>query len=199
MRLVRSVDHLSQECYDRRAVRIPRIPAWLLFFGVSASSANVWAFEGQTYLGAGLGIANYDRATSVGPAASLYAAYGLSDSFDGRLELISSWNEAEGQSSRSFLNSALAALTYKLDVIQIVPWGGLGLGVHQFGSKLAGPHRNSVEPGVSVLLGIDYALHREYGLSLAFGLHSMPFAEDGSPASLRYTTSLLRFERRFGW
>ncbi|MGC4063687.1 MAG: hypothetical protein QM784_03400 [Polyangiaceae bacterium] len=71
--------------------------------------------------------------------------------------------------------------------------------MHQFGSDLAGPKRHAFEPGVSVLLGIDYAFNREYGLSLAFGLHSLPFTGEDSPAALRYTTSVLRFERRFGW
>jgi hypothetical protein len=180
-------------------VRSPLVPAGLVFLGALAFAAPARAFEGQTSIGGGLGVANYDRASGVAPAVSLYAAYGVSDSFDGRFEVISSWDEADGKSSRSLLNSALAAFTYKLDVIQIVPWGGLGLGVHQFGRDLAGPNRNTFEPGVSVLLGIDYAFNREYGLSLAFGLHALPFTSDDAPAALRYTTSLLRFERRFGW
>jgi hypothetical protein len=171
----------------------------LTFVGALSVSLSALAFDKQTYLGGGLGVGNYDRGQTLGPTASLYGAYGISDSFDGRLELMSSLLKPVGSSSQGFLNSALLAFTYKLDVIQWIPWAGLGIGVYQMNSELAGPKRNSIEPGLSVLFGLDYAWSREYGLSLAFGLHALPLTEDSNVAALRYTTSVLRFERRFGF
>jgi hypothetical protein len=180
-------------------VRNPFPFALVASVGVLFVSFSAHAFDKQTYLGGGFGVSNYDRGQSIGPTASLYGAYGINDSFDGRLELMSSLLKPDGGSSRSLLNSALLAVTYKLDVIQWIPWAGLGVGVHQMSDGLSGPKRNHFEPGLSILFGLDYAWSRKYGLSLAFGLHALPFTEDSNVAALRYTTSVLRFERRWGW
>jgi hypothetical protein len=75
----------------------------------------------------------------------------------------------------------------------------MGLGVYQMSDALAGPKRSNVEPGVALLIGFDYAWSREYGLSLAIGLHALPFTDDSNVAKVRYSTALLRFERRWGW
>lgn len=160
---------------------------------VSAVTRPSLAFENQWHLGVGAGLANYDRASSIAPAFGVHGAYGLSDSFDARLELINSWH------SSAPLAAALAGITYKLDVIQLIPWGGLAVGGYYLGDGLSGKGRNSFEPGVAALLGLDYAWSREWGLSLAFGLHMLPFAEDRTPVALRYTTSMLRIEHRWGW
>ena len=171
----------------------------VLALGFLLNSSIAHAFDKQTYLGGGFGASNYDRGKTVGPIANVYAAYGISDAFDARLDLTSTWLKPVASQERRFLSSALLACTYKLDVIQWIPWGGVGIGVHHLGGELAGPKRNSFEPGLSLLFGLDYAWSRAYGLSLAFGLHTMPFTQDSNPIALRFTTSILRFERRFGW
>lgn len=157
-----------------------------------AKARPAWAFENQWHLGAGLGVGNYDRAT-VGPALGLHGAYGLSDSFDARLELLNSWHSSKP------IAAALLGITYKLDVIQLIPWGGLAFGGYYLSDAWAGKGRNNFEPGMAALVGLDYAWSREWGLSLAFGLHMLPFAEDRTPVALRYTTSMLRLEHRWGW
>lgn len=181
------------------AVRHSSLAIWVLALGVPLCPAYAHAFEKQTYVGGGVGVSRYDRGKSLAPLGNVYLAYGLNDSFDVRLDAMSTWLKPIQGSEHRFLSSALLSCTYKLDVIQWIPWGGLGLGAHYLSGELAGPSRSSVEPGISALLGIDYAWSRSYGLSLAFGLHWFPLAEDRSPLSLRYTTSVLRFERRFGW
>jgi len=190
-------------------VRLHSTALKVLALGFLLNSSIAHAFDKQTYLGGGFGASNYDRGQTLGPIANVYAAYGISDSFDARLDLTSTWLkpiateerrlEPSATEERRFLSSALLSCTYKLDVIQWIPWGGVGIGVHHLGGELAGPKRNSFEPGLSLLFGLDYAWSRAYGLSLAFGLHTMPFTQDSNPIALRFTTSILRFERRFGW
>ncbi len=160
---------------------------------VLSASQPVLAFENQWHLGVGAGIANYDRGSSVAPAFGIHGAYGLSDSFDARLELINSWHSSDP------LGAALLGVTCKLDVIQLIPWGGLAVGGYYLGDGLSGKGRNSFEPGMAALFGLDYAWSREWGLSLALGLHMLPFAEDRTPVAVRATTALLRVEHRWGW
>jgi hypothetical protein len=164
------------------------LPALLLLAARPAA-----AFENQWHLGAGLGFAGYDRGTPFGPAVGLHGAYGLSDSFDARLELMNSWHSAAP------LASALAGVTYKLDVISLIPWGGLAFGGYYLSDTLAGRGRNNVEPGAAFLFGLDYAWARQWGLSFAMGLHVLPFADDRTPMALRYTSAMLRLEHRWGW
>jgi hypothetical protein len=151
------------------------------------------AFENQWHLGAGLGVADYDRGTKLGPALGLHGAYGMSDCFDARLELMSSLHGSDP------LSLALLGITYKLDIIQLIPWGGVAVGGYYLGKALAVPGRSSVEPGVAALFGFDYAWSRQWGASLAIGLHMLPFAEDRTPIALRYATAMLRLEHRWGW
>jgi hypothetical protein len=154
---------------------------------------NALAFENQWHLGGGLGVAKYDRRADWGPLVGVHGAYGLSDSFDARLELASSLHSSEP------LGSALLGVTYKLDVIQLIPWGGLAVGGYYLGDALAGKRRSAFEPGGAIFLGLDYAWSRQWGLGLAFGSHFMPLAQDRSAMIPRYTTAILRIEHRWGW
>lgn len=172
---------------------MPRAVPWVSLVVAALAVRPAHAFDNQWHLGIGAGIANYDRASTVAPAFGVHGAYGLSDSFDARLELMNSWHSSEP------LAAALAGLTYKLDVIQLIPWGGLAVGGYYLGDAWSGRGRSSFEPGAAALLGLDYAWSREWGLSLALGLHLMPFAEDRGALTPRYTTAMLRIEHRWGW
>lgn len=174
----------------RILARIFRAVPWLVLF----ATGSAWGFDNQWHLGAGAGIAAQERDPSLGPGFVIHGAYGLSDLFDARLELLNSWHGS------SPMGAALLGLTYKLDVIQVIPWGGLAVGGYFFSDALTGKGRSNFEPGAAALLGIDYAWAREWGASLALGMHFMPLIDDNrSPLALRYTTFLLRFEHRWGW
>lgn len=174
-------------------VRRYRYTPWVLSLATHFVGTQALAFENQWHLGAGLGIAAYDRVKSVAPAIGIHGAYGLSDSFDARLELTNSWHASAP------LSSALLGVTYKLDVISVIPWGGLAFGGYYLGDALSGSGREKIEPGMAGLVGVDYAWSRQWGMSLAIGMHLLPFAEDRSALALRYTTTMLRIEHRWGW
>lgn len=169
------------------------ITRWLLSVAAVCVACPAMPFENQWHLGAGLGVAAYDRVKGVAPAVGLHGAYGMSDSFDARLELTNAWHASHA------LSSALLFVTYKLDVIQLIPWGGIGFGGYYLGDALSGQGRAKLEPGMAALFGLDYAWSREWGLSLAIGAHFMPLADDRSAMALRTTTALLRLEHRWGW
>lgn len=146
------------------------------------------AFEREWHLGGGLGAAAASH-YQLGPAANLYAAYGISDVFDVRLELAGSRNSAPG--AAAFLYGAKAALAYKIDVIQWIPYlaltGGY-LGVTRRVAPLA-----SGQPTAGLLAGLDYAVSRNFGLGLAL---SYDYAFHPGAG---YANGFLRAEYRFGF
>lgn len=159
------------------------VACFVLLLGGRAS-----AFERQWHLGGGLGAAAANH-YQLGPALNAYAAYGLSDVFDVRLELAGSHNAtAQGD---AFLYGAKAALAYKIDVIQWIPYLGLTggyLGVSRRASPFA-----TAQPTAGLLAGLDYAVSRSFGLGLAL---SYDYAFHPGAA---YANGFLRAEYSFGF
>lgn len=177
--------------------------AALLAIGVSGvallRSSSALAFEDQWHLGGGLGMMSYSGDSHYSmPQLELHGAYGLSDTFDARLELGESVPLNSGSSNRS-LGYAEGVFAFKLDVIEWIPWAGLGLGAFAATGDLQGRGRNALAPAASLWLGLDYAFSREWGAGVFVGMHS--WFLDSTRSGLRYaaTNFGLRFERRFGW
>lgn len=160
-------------------------------FGVATSSAH--AFERQWHLGAGAGISN-GKGLEMSPAVGVYAAYGLSDVFDARLELT-----ARGYGLASELNphqlSAMLGLVYKLDVLRWVPWGGVYVGYQGFE---AAPRQELLfkrhDAALGLGLGLDYAFSRSFGAGF-----TLRFDDALSNAEAATFDALLRAEYRWGW
>jgi hypothetical protein len=169
---------------------------------LSAGSAR--AIERQWRLGGGLGFATLPRTDyGLGPALGLHGAYGLSDMFDAHAELETSlhWmSPGEGlDDERLALSSLGLGVSYKLDIIEWVPYFGLlGGYTHTWDNVLAAegdPPFGRDELTLSAMLGVDYALRRDLGLGLALRYHL--FASNfGDP---QYLSVLVRAEHRFGW
>jgi hypothetical protein len=172
-----------------------------LAFGIAGClvTPRVQAFQGQWHLGAGIGMMSYRGDSTVSmPSLALHGAYGLNDMFDARLELGESVPLSSGDSSRS-LGYAEGILAYKLDVIEWIPWAGLGVGAFAASGGLQGASREPVQPAASVWFGLDYAFAREWGFGAFLALHS--WVADSTRSTPRYaaTNFGIRFERRFGW
>lgn len=185
---------------DARGIPV-RVPGLLLMLLVGAAcfvAGRAEAFENQWHLGGALGIAKHARVDGVAPLVGVYGAYGLSDMFDLRLELGATRLHADGERV-TYLSQALGGVTYKLDVIQLIPYGGVLVGASRGTHRLDDKAKDRFEPTVSLLFGLDYALSRATGLGLAVGLHAMPFEESGDATASVLTTVLLRAEHRFGW
>lgn len=157
------------------------------------------AFENQWHLGAGGGGLSYSGDSNyLVPALSLHGAYGVSDVFDVRMETALGESFSSTKSNGT-LGLAELVLAYKIDIIEWIPWVGLGVGVFGATSALRGVGRDALQPASSLWVGMDYAFSRQWGLGGVFAVHSWP--TDSSRADLRLAAIQfgLRVERRFGW
>ena len=146
------------------------------------------AFEREWHLGGGLGAA-LAPALPLGPALNLYAAYGLTDAFDVRLELSTSLHDRAKEVDSFY--SAKGVFAYKIDVIQWIPWIGLSGGA--LGSGQGKWPFESVQPTAGAIAGLDYAWTRNFGVGLClstdYGFHEAAW----------YGAGFLRAEYHFGW
>jgi len=165
------------------------------------------AFEREWHIGGGVGFASLpetDYATGV--AAGIHAAYGLSDMFDLRLELMASRHTYPPIevpfTPAALLLSAAAGPAYKLDVGDWIPYAALLVGYYAFlgnsPSVLGLETPPDQSPGASVALGLDWGPLPHLGLGLQIRFHELFF---DLPSSLEQTSAfslLLRAEWRFG-
>jgi hypothetical protein len=151
------------------------------------------AFEREWHLGGGLGVSD-GKGLSLSPALGVYAAYGLSDAFDARLELTArGYHIGSAENPNAF--SAMAGLTYKLDVLQWIPWGGVYAGYQTF---LSAPRVGLPFSQRDMVLGLGFGL--DYAWSRDFGLGVTARFDDGLSHSTAMTDEvLLRAEYRWGW
>ena len=163
-------------------------------------SAPACAFEREWHTGAGLGISAYPRYYPVGPALGLNAAYGISDVFDLKLELLrSEHNYSAGPALtavKAVPYSAVLGLSYKLDVLQWIPYFAvLGGYSHISGALPTGEPFRRDDAILAVVLGLDYAVNRSFGLgaSLRTDMRLLTWSEGEA------VTSMLRAEYHWGF
>jgi hypothetical protein len=170
-----------------------------LVFGVGLAAAwcgasrTAHAFEREWHLGAGAGVSG-GHGLSLAPAVTAYAAYGLSDVFDARLELSGRGYHVGSEQDPNAV-SAMAGLAYKLDVLRWVPWAGVYAGYLGF---LDAPRpgllfkRHDAALGLGV--GLDYAFSRNWGAGV-----TLRFDEALVDSSASTFDAFLRAEYRWGW
>ena len=143
----------------------PLIALFLAYAAALFTPGRADAFERQWHAGAGLGVTAYPHHYSAGPALGLNAAYGISDVFDLKLELLASRNTLNTVAGRqsAMPYSAAAGLSYKVDVLQWIPYGALLVGYQHIQGTT--PLAFKQDDALAVLvIGLDYALSREWGL-----------------------------------
>lgn len=171
----------------------------VLLFGVGLSAAlggasrPARAFEREWHLGAGAGVSN-GNGLSLAPAVSAYAAYGLSDVFDARLELTARGYHVGSEQNPNAL-SAMAGVAYKLDVLRWVPWAAVYAGYTTFLSEprqeLSFARRDAA---LALGLGLDYGFSRSWGAGVTLRFDQALAANSASTFD-----ALLRAEYRWGW
>ena len=176
------------------------LSVWAVALAVFGAPGRAQAFEREWHVGGGLGLTAYPRYYSAGPALGLNAAYGLSDVFDLKLELLGSYHgySASPGSTREHAApySAALGLSYKLDVLQWIPYGALLVGYQHVAGRLP-----VAEPIVrddalaAILLGIDYAATRNFGLGASLRNDFLLLSASHGPA----ITTLLRAEYHWGF
>jgi hypothetical protein len=179
-----------------RCVRFAVVLAGVL--GALLVTGRAGAFERQWHFGAGGGFATPGGGYKLGPAVGLHAAYGLSDVFDARLEVLLSRHRpvapkdpAAPRAPLGQFYGAKLGIAYKLDVIQWIPYFGVSAGFLGMVDEWE-PYRGA-QATLGLMAGLDYALTRSVGLGVVVTV-DYPL---GPPAVM--TAGLLRAEYRFGW
>lgn len=132
------------------------------------------AFEREWHVGAGAGLTDLTaEGIGLGPEIGAHVSYGLSDTFDLRLdgryahlplELAGAAAHPPLSEGRSFA-FVDAALAYKVDILRAVPWLALGAGYFAaFEDPLPEQALRSHDLHLFGAVGLDYALTRQLGL-----------------------------------
>lgn len=162
-------------------------------------SAPAGAYEEQWHFGGGLGAASFANTdTGWAPALGAHTAYDVSDMFDLRIELLGSQHEfVEGYSTRFY--SVAAGFTYKIDVMEWVPYAGILGGIYAFDGQVWPSPLQQRELGISVPLGLDYTVSRTFGLGGQLRYHGFMSDPLSSLEDAPHFSLLFRAELRAGW
>jgi hypothetical protein len=159
-----------------RAERVRRITlATAMLCALLGGARPALAYEDQATLGLGLGYAHaFALSPAPGAAVALAASLGLGQTLTARA--LAGYALHPGQRPLH-VGLAGAELLYVIDVIELVPW--LGLGADGVLRAQAG----ELEPQLAAhaVLGLDYLLSRELTLSLELRPYVLLTDLDGAP------------------
>lgn len=148
--------------------------AMFVTLGVWLQSPDALGFEKRWHVGGGIGaVSTSTSRLGLGPAVNAYGAYGLDDMFDVKLDFAASNHEFEaafGVTDRRSIYTATLGASYKLDVIDWIPY---------FGAHLGWLHTNlpkDLDMGTQGLLvggviGLDYSVTPAWGVGVANQIH----------------------------
>jgi Outer membrane protein beta-barrel domain len=163
-------------------------------------SNRAHAFEREWHTGGGLGFTAYPHYYSLGPSLGLNAGYGISDVFDLKLELLGSYHgyspSAHSPTEHAEPYSAAFGLSYKLDVLQWIPYAALLVGYQHIAGRLpVGEPLRRDDALAALVLGLDYAMTRNFGLGASLRSDTLL----SSPSRGEAVTMLLRAEYHWGF
>jgi hypothetical protein len=170
--------------------------AALVLVTVVTVPARAW--DEQWHFGGGVGAATFAGTDSAwAPAAGLHVAYDLNDMFDGRVELLGSQHQfVDGVTTRFY--SVAAGFTYKVDVSDWVPYAGILGAIYAFDGEVWPRQLKQRELGISIPIGLDYALSHSVGLGAQLRYHGFLSDPLSSLGDAPYFSALLRAEVRVG-
>jgi hypothetical protein len=155
---------------------------------VLVTTSGARAFERQWHLGLDAGYAALFDDGASGFGGGAHAAYGLSDAFNALLELDVTRHPGVGTT----VWSGATGVAYTLDVARAVPYGGILIA----GYKLSG-ELSTTAPGAQLVLGLDYALERNWAVGAQLRFHTIVAANP--VGTMAYATTFLRAEYVWGF
>lgn len=173
-----------------------RLSVAVLVFGmaVGALPRHARAEAGQWRGGAGLGPAWLEGA-GPGPALSAYVRHGISGSVDLTLQSMTSLHPSSSASRRAWAFEAGPGIDVRWDVLQWVPYAGVGLAYYRLGgAAVDDTARAGSSLGAPLYAGVDYLLSRALVLNLQATVHTL-IVPDGP----RLTWALLTFGAAHAW
>ena len=186
-----------------------RLP-WLSTIGVwlalaaTATGARAAAGEDEWQLSARLGVAtlDVDGRSPLGTLAGAEVEYGITDAWALRLSVGSGFHPVDavakthlpGGTART--NMALAGVTYTVDVLRLVPYLEVGIGVINFGGAVLTPGTTlDAELGI----GADYLVTRHWALGGLLSYQFTPAQLFGSPMDFGGTSFYFAASARVSW
>ena len=145
----------------------------------ATSVTTARAAAGQWQAGARIGAAWLDEA-SVGPSLEGYLRYGLTESLDVDVQVLTSFHpfakgngpadDGAAPAQNAWAMALSPGLLYRWDVLRVVPFAGVGVGLYEWDGELE-PAVKSAQFGASLRLGLDYLLSRDVVLSVQASSH----------------------------
>ena len=152
----------------------------MLIWGLLAALAfprHACAAAGQWQAGARGGISWLDG-SRWGPSAEAFLRYGLGDSVDLDLQLLTSFHPfqpdakmaaslASDDAALPWIAGVAPALLYRWDVLRVIPFAGAGVGAYL--NDGLDSRDDGMQFGVSARAGVEYLLNRDVVLSAQLG------------------------------
>jgi hypothetical protein len=131
------------------------------------------AGEGEWQLSARLGggTVSIDGRSPWGPEAAFDLEYGITDAWAARVSVGGSLHPVDADMKAHLpggnvnATTALAGVTYTFDVLRLIPYGEVSVGLVRFGGAVTNPHTTL---GSELGLGADYLLSRRWAVGLSF-------------------------------
>jgi hypothetical protein len=159
-------------------------------FAALLFSPPAHAFERQWHVGASLLGVQPSDSLSRGVGVGAYAAYGVSDMFDVRAELRSSFHGKTSTVPAFGIHCGWLGLAYKLDVLEWIPYFGVRAGFYEQNAEAVDWARRGGTIGG--FAGLDHAFSRSFAAGLEIAVDRLLPA--GATSSLA-----LRAEYRWGY
>ncbi|HET9954616.1 MAG TPA: hypothetical protein VFQ61_08930 [Polyangiaceae bacterium] len=149
------------------------------------------AFERQWHVGLGVGLLQPKHADGLSLGVIGHAAYGLTDEFDARFTLGATQTRGTAPESRAtWFSFSTLGLSYKLDIIEWVPYLGVRAGFFRFEHAL--PTYAKQGGSIGGMAGLDYSITRNTALGAEVGYDAL------LPQGALFT-AVVRAEYRWGF
>jgi hypothetical protein len=184
-----------------------RLAAALVAFSIGAGAAAGTRAAGrdewQLSLREGAGTVNVDGRTPWGNATALDLEYGFLDawaarvSLEGSLHSVSANQQAGLPGGTIHTGAALAGITYTVDILRLVPYFDLELGVVEIGGAVVAkqPHKLVSELGA----GGDYFITRRVTTGLSFQYLYAPLDLIENPRNFGNSPFIISVTARLSW
>lgn len=161
---------------------------WSLVLGLVTAlgwSSSARAFEDKLALGAGAGYALAPEAEAAhGVAIDVQAGLGISEVW--QLRAGGTFAEHPHPADELHVAALRAELVYLIDIVDIVPFGGIGLA----GFALFGDEPLAIEPAAHIALGAAYWLSFDWLLQLDMRAHVLPLADEPERGNFYFVSTL---------
>lgn len=172
----------------------------LLAAAVLCCAAPASAAEGVKRIGVHGGFAGMSSEGSfAGFGGGIRGGWSINDAWTIGADATVSSNQVAAKGGRSLVLSQSAGVIYALDIIQIVPYAGVYVGLYELTG--GGLPKTQLKGGAQLLLGLDWVYSRDFTFGLELRAHALPgefLTQPDNPTPF-YATTMVKAEYTWGW